>query len=490
MLIAEPIASALLLVAAGILLGASVLIGRFFDRWGVPAALLFLLLGVLAGSEGVGRIPFDDYELAYRLGTTALVLILFDGGLNTRVASLRRAVAPASVLATVGVAITAALVALFARLIGLSWGEAVLLGAVVSSTDAAAVFAILRGGGIHLRDRLGSTIEFESGANDPMAVILTAAITLHLLGQQTVGWSLLWAVPIQLVLGAAMGFAIGYLGRVVLLRARLSTAGLFPALTLGLAFLAYGAATLINGSGFLAVYVAAIVIGNGPIPYANGLRRIHDSIAWICQIGMFLMLGLLVFPSQLLPNFWVGLGIALFLAFVARPIAAAICLAPFRFAKKEIGFVGWVGLRGAVPIILATFPVLRGAPGALEVFNVVFFVVLVNALLPGATVRRVARWLKLEREQPPTPNAAIEINSMQPLKGEVLRFYIDPSLAVSGASLSQIHFPEGAGAVLVVRGDELLAARGGTTLQPGDHVYVFCRPEDRPYMELLFGRAG
>lgn len=490
MLIAEPIASALLLVAAGILLGASVLIGRFFDRWGVPAALLFLLLGVLAGSEGVGRIPFDDYELAYRLGTTALVLILFDGGLNTRVSSLRRAVAPASVLATVGVAITAALVALFARLIGLSWGEAVLLGAVVSSTDAAAVFAILRGGGIHLRDRLGSTIEFESGANDPMAVILTAAITFHLLGQQPVGWSLLWAVPIQLVLGVAMGFAIGYLGRVVLLRARLSTAGLFPALTLGLAFLAYGAATLINGSGFLAVYVAAIIIGNGPIPYANGLRRIHDAVAWVCQIGMFLMLGLLVFPSQLLPKFWVGLGIALFLAFVARPIAVAICLAPFRFGKKEAAFVGWVGLRGAVPIILATFPVLRGAPGAVEVFNIVFFVVLVNALLPGATVRRVARWLNLERDEPPTPNAAIEINSMQPLKGEVLRFFIDPTLAVSGATLSQIHFPEGAGAVLVVRGDELLAARGGTTLQPGDHVYVFCRPEDRPYMELLFGRAG
>jgi cell volume regulation protein A len=490
MLIAEPIATALLLVAAGILLGASVLIGRFFDRFGVPVALLFLVLGVLAGSEGIGRIPFDNYELAYRLGTTALVLILFDGGLNTRISSLRRAVAPASVLATVGVAITAALVALFARLIGLSWGEALLLGAVVSSTDAAAVFAILRGGGIHLRDRLGSTIEFESGANDPMAVILTAAITLHLIGQETFGWSLLWAVPVQLVLGVAMGVAIGYLGRVVLLRARLSTAGLFPALTLGLAFLAYGAATLINGSGFLAVYVAAIVIGNGPIPYANGLRRIHDAIAWLSQIGMFLMLGLLVFPSQLLPKFWIGLAIALFLAFIARPVAVAICLAPFRFAKKEAAFVGWVGLRGAVPIILATFPVLRGAPGALEVFNVVFFVVLVNALLPGATVRRVARWLNLERDEPPTPNAAIEINSMQPLKGEVLRFYIAPSLAVSGATLSQVHFPEGAGAVLVVRGDELLAARGGTTLQPGDHVYVFCRPEDRPYMELLFGRAG
>ncbi|MGP1309084.1 MAG: potassium/proton antiporter [Phycisphaerales bacterium] len=490
MLIAEPIATALLLVAAGILLGASVLIGRFFDRWGVPTALLFLILGVLAGSEGIGNIPFDNYELAYRLGTTALVLILFDGGLNTRLRALRGAVAPAGVLATVGVAMTAALVAGFARLLGLPWGEALLVGAVVSSTDAAAVFAVLRGGGIRLRDRLGSTLELESGVNDPMAVILTAAITLHLIGQQTFGWSLLWMVPVQLILGGATGVAVGYLGRVVLLRARLSTAGLFPALTLGLAFLAYGAATLVNGSGFLAVYIAALVLGNGPIPYANGLRRIHDAVAWLSQIGMFLMLGLLVFPSQLLPKVWVGLAIALFLAFVARPTAAAICLAPFRFPRKEVAYVGWVGLRGAVPIILATFPVLRGAPLALDVFNIVFFVVLVNAIAPGATVRRLTKKWKLERQEPPTPNAAIEINSMQPLKGEVLRFYIDPALAVCGATLSQVRFPEGAGAVLVVRENELLAARGSTKMLAGDHVYVFCRPEDRAYMELLFGRAG
>jgi cell volume regulation protein A len=488
--IAEPIATALLLVAAGVLLGASVLIGRFFDRWGVPTALLFLILGVLAGSEGLGNIPFDNYELAYRLGTVALILILFDGGMNTRLRSLKGAIAPAGVLATAGVAMTAGLVALFARLLGMPWGEALLVGAVVSSTDAAAVFAVLRGGGIRLRDRLGSTIELESGINDPMAVILTAAITLHLVGQQTFGWQLVWMVPMQLALGGAMGVACGYLGRVVMLRVRLSTAGLFPALTLGLAFLAYGAATLVQGSGFLAVYVAALVIGNGPIPYANGLRRIHDAIAWLSQIGMFLMLGLLVFPSQLLPKFWVGLAIALFLACVARPIAVALCLAPFRFPKKDVAYVGWVGLRGAVPIILATFPVLRGAPMALDVFNIVFFVVLFNAIAPGSTVRRLTRFWKLEREEPPTPNAAIEINSMQPLKGEVLRFYIDTSLAVCGAKLSEVRFPEGAGAVLVVRGDELIAARGGTTLTEGDHVYVFCRPEDRPYMELLFGRAG
>lgn len=490
MQIAEPIATALLLVAGGILLGASVLIGRFFDRFGVPVALLFLLLGVLAGSEGIGRIPFSDFELAYRLGTTALVLILFDGGLNTRLGALRGAIAPASILATLGVALTAALLALFARLIGLPWEQALLIGAVVSSTDAAAVFTVLRSGGVKLQERLASTIEFESGANDPMAVILTAAITLHLVGQQQVGWGLLWAVPMQLLLGAAMGIACGYLGRVVLLRVRVSTAGLFPPLTLGLAFLAYGAATLINGSGFLAVYIAGIVLGNGPIPYANGLRRVHDAVAWLCQIGMFLMLGLLVFPSQLLKVAGVGLAIGLFLAFVARPLAVLACVWPFGFRTRETALISWVGLRGAVPIILATFPVLRGAPGAVEVFNIIFFVVLVSAVTPGATVRRVARWLGLERVEPPTPNAAIEINSMQPLKGEVLGFYIDPSLAVCGATLSQVRFPEGSGVVLVVRGDELVAARGGTTLHAGDHVYVFCRPEDRAYMELLFGKAG
>lgn len=487
--LAEPLATAVLLVVFGVLLAMCVLLGRWFERLGVPIALLTLGLGMLAGSEGVGGMAFANYGLAYRLGTAALVLILFDGGLNTPLQALRRAIVPASLLATVGVVLTAGLCAFGGWLFGLPWPVALLVGAIVSSTDAAAVFSILRGGGIRLRERLGLTLELESGGNDPMAVILTAAVTASLLGERGLGWHLAWLVPVQLGVGLGVGLAIGGLGRLVVSRVRLTTAGLFPAFTTGLAFLAYGAATLVQGSGFLAVYVAALVFGNGPLPYAQGLRRIHDALAWLCQVTMFLMLGLLVFPHELVPKIGVGLGVAAFLTVVARPVAVVLCLLPFRFRPREQVYMAWVGLRGSVPIVLATYPVLLGAPQALEAFNVVFFVVVLNQLVPGSTVRWLAARLGLQRTDPPSPPAALEIHSMGQLQGEVLWFYIDPAVAVCGVPLSEIYFPDGAAAILVVRGSELVAPRGSTTLEAGDHVYVCCRADQRGLIELLFGRA-
>ncbi len=480
--------TALLLGAFGALLLASVALSRGLDRAGVPVALLFLALGMLAGSEGLLGIPFDDYQFAFRVGSLALILILFDGGMNTSYAAVRSAIGPASVLATVGVAITAGLVALAGRALGLPWTLSLLIGAAVSSTDAATVLAVLRGSGLRLRRRLGATLELESGLNDPMAVILTISVTDALLSGAGAGWSLLYLAPMQLLIGAGLGAGVGWLARRLMMRIQLRAVGMYPVITLGVALLAFGGATLLMGSGFLAVYAAALVIGNGEVPYAAALRRIHDAIAWLCQIGMFLMLGLLVFPSQLLPMLLPGLALGFFLAFIARPLAVAICLAPFRFPAKETGYLGWVGLRGAVPIILATFPVLADAPGAKGVFNLVFFTVVVNAIVPGATVRWVTRRLGLEVPETPTPSAVLEVASMRPLKGDLRSYYIDKSLAVCGASLSQVAFPEGAGAALVVRGDELVAARGATALREGDHVYIFCRPEDRAFIELLFGR--
>jgi cell volume regulation protein A len=485
----EPLATAALLVVFGVLLAACVLLGRWFERLGVSIALLSLVLGMLAGSEGVGGVAFDNYGLAYRVGTAALVLILFDGGLNTPLVALRRAVGPAAVLATVGVALTAALCALGGRLVGLPWPIALLVGAIVSSTDAAAVFSILRGGGIRLRERLGLTLELESGGNDPMAVILTATVTAGLLDDGPVGWRLAWSIPLQLAVGLIVGLACGALGRAVVSRVRLTTAGLFPAFTVGLAFFAYGGATATQGSGFLAVYVAALVFGNGPLPYAQGLRRIHDALAWLSQVSMFMMLGLLVFPHALVPKIGVGLGVAAFLTVVARPLAVVSCLLPFRFPVREQVYISWVGLRGSVPIILATYPVLRGAPYAMDAFNVVFFIVVINALVPGATVRWLTRRLGLERSEPPSPPAALEIHSMGKLEGEVLWFYVEPAVAVCGVPLSEIYFPDGAAVILIVRGKELVAPRGNTTLDIGDHVYVCCRSADRAEIELLFGRA-
>jgi potassium/hydrogen antiporter len=485
----EPAATALLITTWGILLAVSVLFGRVSQRAGVPVALLFILVGILSGSEGIGGIPFDDYHFAFRIGYFALALILFDGGLNTPWDAVRRYWAPAGVLATIGVVLTSGLVALAARLMGLDWPEALILGAVVSSTDAAAVFSILRGSGLHLKRRVGVTLELESGLNDPVAVILTTTLTANLWRTEAVsGWTVAAEVLIQLIAGAAAGLAIAWAGRPLLGRLRLVSGGLYPALTLAIAFLAFGVATLIHGSGFLAVYLAGLVLGNSELPYKAALLRVHDALAWLSQIGMFLILGLLVYPSRLMDVAPIGLGVALLLAFVLRPASVALCLLPFKYPAKEVAFIGWVGLRGAVPIVLGTFPILADAPGAERIFNLVFFLVVVSALVPGGTVAWVARRLRLESAEPPAPQAVMAIESRQPLRGELLSFYIDEALIVSGVALSDLDFPEDASVALIVRGDQLVAPRGSTVLRPGDHVYVIAREEDRPLIQLIFGR--
>jgi cell volume regulation protein A len=486
----EPLATALLLAVFGVLLILSVAFSRATERFPAPVALFFLAVGMLAGSEGIGGIAFEDYGIAFRLGTVALVLILFDGGLNTPLSSMRTALRPAGVLATAGVLGTAALVGAAGRALGLPWPQALLLGAIVSSTDAAAVFSVLRGSGIHLKRRVGTTLEIESGINDPMAVILTLAMTAYLAAPaQASAAGFAWDVAVQIVVGSAAGAAIGYGGRVLLRRLRLAVGGLYPALTLALAFLAFGVPTLLGGSGFLAVYVAALLIGNGRLPFRPGLLRVHDALAWLSQIVMFLMLGLLVFPSRLGEVALPGLALAVFLAVVARPVVVALCLAPFRdYRPHDVAYVGWVGLRGAVPIVLATMPVMAGAPGATRVFDIVFFIVVVNAVIPGATVPWVTRRLGLESGGPPPPGAVLEIASLQPLDGRVLSYYIDRALSVAGVALRDLPFPEGSAAVLVVRGRQILAPRGNTVLTPGDHVYLLAREEDLPTLHLMFGR--
>jgi cell volume regulation protein A len=488
--IAEPFATALLLTTFGILLATSILFGRVSERIGVPIVLIFLVIGVIAGSEGLGGIEFADYEFAYRVGTAALVLILFDGGLNTSMGAMRSVLWPASVLATLGVIGTTVLVALCARLLGIDWPIALLIGAVVSSTDAAAVFAVLRGSGLNLKRRLGSTLEVESGVNDPMAVILTMVLTASLVeGRTTPDWTSFGVEIVgQIVLGLGGGVLVGRGGRLVLNRLRLPAGGLYPAFTLALAFLAYGVATLVHGSGFLAVYVAAVILGNGALPYRRSLVRVHDAVAWLSQISMFLILGLLVFPSRLVPVAWTGLALALFLTVVARPIVVALCLAPFGYKPREVGFIGWVGLRGAVPIILSLFPILAGAVGAERMFDLVFFIVVVNAFVPGMSVAWLTRRLGLGAVETPMPPAVLEIESMSPLEGELMSFYVDEALAVVGVPMSELPFPEGSAATLIVRGQQLIAPKGQTELLVGDHVYVFARPADRPFIQLMFGR--
>jgi cell volume regulation protein A len=486
---AEPLSTAIFLAVFGTLLVASVIFSRATERFPVPVALIFLLIGMLAGSEGIGRIPFEDYGVAYRLGTIALALILFDGGLNTSSSAVRRVAAPAGVLATLGVVGTAGLLAIGAHALGFPWPTAMLLGAVVSSTDAAAVFAVLRGSGIHLQRRVGATLEVESGANDPMAVILTMLVTESLLAPTgIVWWRIGLTVVMQIVIGGVLGAAIGYGTRLMLARTQLTAAGLYAVLLFGVAFLAFALPTLVFGSGFLAVYVAGIVLGNGQLPYKAGLLRVHDALAWLSQVTMFLVLGLLSFPSRLIEVAAVGLVLAAFLTFVARPVVVWLCLLPFRYPAREITYIAWVGLRGAVPIVLATFPVLAGAPGALRVFDIVFFVVVASAIIPGATVSWMTKKLALQSAQPPGPQAVLAIESMQPLNGEVMSFYVDEALSVCGAPLADIPFPDGTSVTLIVRGRELIAPKGNTVLLAGDHVYIFTHSEERSLIQLMFGR--
>jgi cell volume regulation protein A len=487
---AEPNATALLAALLGLLLGVSVLSSRASESTGVPAVLLFLGVGMLAGSDGILGVHFDDYALAFRLGTFALVMILFDAGLNTPISRVRAVWGPATALATGGVLITALLVGVGGRLLGLPWDIALLLGAIVSSTDSAATFSVLRGRGLALQGRVRATLEVESGVNDPLAVLLTLALTAALVpGHGAISWpAVVGNAALQLVVGAVVGGVAGLGGAAMLRRVRLQVTGLYPVMTMALGLLTFGLATLVQGSGFLAAYVAALVVGNAELPYRSSLARVHDAIAWLCQIGMFLVLGLLVYPTRLLEVAPLGLAVALILSLVARPVAVFLSLAPFRLPRRETAFLAWAGLRGAVPIILATFPVLQGVPGAARLFDLTFFVVVVSALLTAGTIPAVMRRLGLESDEPPAPTAVLEIVSTHPLSGALMSFYVDDALDITGVPLSELPFPDGTAVTLIVRNEAILVPKGQTTLEAGDHVYVATEPGDRAFVQLLFGR--
>lgn len=476
-----------LILLGGILTLLGILSSKISSRASVPVLVLFLGLGMLAGSEGIGGIEFEDYRLSHAVGTLALALILFDGGLRTPVSALRAAWRPAVLLATLGVAVTALITGLAAAwMVGLPLLHGLLLGAIVSSTDAAAVFAILRGQGVRLPPRLGSTLEVESGSNDPMAIFLTVGIISVILGERAPGLPLVLFFLQQMALGGLVGWATGWLGSRLMNRVHLDAAGLYPILAGTIGLLAFGLAELMGGNGFLAIYLSGIVMGNAPLVFRRGILLFHDGAAWMAQIAMFVLLGLLSFPSALLAVAPQGLALAGVLTFVARPAMVFTLLAPFGFRLRERVLLSWAGLKGAVPIILAIYPLLAGVENGRLLFDLVFFTVLVSALSQGWSLPLVAARLGLQRPAEPAPPVSLDITSLQHVDADIVEYTVTGESRAAGMRVADLPFPDGALVAMVAREQRTVPPGGATVLLPGDFVFVIMNRDLRPLVDRLF----
>jgi cell volume regulation protein A len=474
-----------LLVGALILLVA-LLLGAASSRVGLPFLLVFLVVGMLAGEDGPGGIAFDDYGLSFLVGNLALAVILLDGGLRTRFAIFRVGLRPALVLATAGVVLTAALVAACAAwLFDLEWRLAALLGAIVGSTDAAAVFALLKTAGVRLGDRIAATLEIESGANDPMAVFLTVGlIGLVFAPADEPVAQLAFGLATQFGIGAGVGIAFGHVAGRLLPRVRVGP-GLDALLVSAGGVSVFALTNTIGGSGFLAVYLTGVMIANAPVRTSDDLLRAMDGMAWLAQSGMFLLLGLLVTPHELTPLLVPALGVAAFLMLVARPAAVWACLAPFRFPAREIWYVGWIGLRGAVPIVLAIFPLLAGVAGAKLLFNVAFVVVLVSLLAQGTTVGVAARALGVALPRRGEPLARVQLTGGAG-HHELMEFDVEADSPVCGVPLALVDLPPPARAVSVMRAGQPLAPDDAGPLQARDVVAILAAEPAVGRLEEMF----
>jgi potassium/hydrogen antiporter len=476
-----------IILVTGILLLLGIVSSKFSTRFGVPVLVLFLLLGMLAGSEGLGGIAFEDYGLAHAVGSLALALILFDGGLSTTLGGIRIVWRPALVLATFGVLATALVTGWVASwVLGVPLLHGLLLGSIIGSTDAAAVFAVLRSGGVALPERLQATLEVESGSNDPMAIFLTIGCIHVITGQMEFGPDLVLLFVKQMSIGGFMGLIGGYAAVSAVNRINLEIGGLYPVLATAFALLIFGVAARFEGSGFLAVYLAGIVIGNRRVVFKRGILMFHDALAWLSQITMFVLLGLLSFPSRLWAVAGQGLLITVVLCFVARPAAVALSLFPFRFKYRELVFLSWVGLKGAVPITLATFPLLYGIPEASLIFNVVFFVVVVSALVQGWSLPVVAKRLGLALPARPAPPVSLEISSLRHAEGDIVDYTVSKDSRAAGRLVRELALPDGVVIALIARNERLIPPQGRTRIEPGDHVIVVLRPDIRPLVNRVF----
>jgi potassium/hydrogen antiporter len=463
-----------------------VLTTRFSTRLGVPSLIFFIMVGMVMGSDVLGIIYFDNAAVAQMIGVIALVIILFEGGLQTNLKDVRPVIIPSLSLATFGVLITSGIIAVAAKMIlDLDWLEAILFGAIVGSTDAAAVFAVLKGHNIS--SKLGSTLEAESGSNDPMAVFLTVAMIELITIPDASILKLIVDFFLQMGLGLILGVIFGKVAVKALNSINLDSSGLYPVFATAFALLTYGVTTFLNGSGLLAVYIAAIIIGNAEIAYRHSIFRFTEGFAWMMQILMFVILGLLVFPSELFnPAILIqGILISLILMLVARPVAVFLSTIKMNYSQKERVFLSWAGLKGAVPIILATFPLLAGIEGSHQIFNVVFFVVLTSALIQGATIPMLANKLGLNGPKKTVPMQSLELISLGKADAEMIEYEMESDSAIVGKTLMEIHFPEGTLVNAIIRNGKLIAPTGNTVILAGDFLYILSGRKNKPKLKKL-----
>jgi cell volume regulation protein A len=473
-----------LILIVGALLAAGIVGALLAERMRIPGLLLFLGLGMLAGSEGIGGIEFSDTELARTLGTIALVLILFEGGLTAGWSEIRPVLGTAISLATVGTVLTAVGAGFAAELIfGLSTLEGMLIGAAVAATDSAAIFAVLRRS--TLKKRLARSLEGESGMNDPVALLLMIGFIEWI---QSPGYGpadMALQLALKLAIGTVVGVALGKLAVAALDRVRLPTDGIYPVATIAIAALAYGLAEVAHGSGLFATYLTALALGSSNMPARRTVVAFHEGVGWVAQIGLFILLGLLVFPATLGDVALEGLALSGVLIFLARPAAAFVATAFSQLGLRERAMLGWAGLRGATPIWLATFPVVAGVGAGQELFSIVFFVVVSSTLVQGASFEPLAARLGLTTDEPALPKRLLESGRIRRLGGDVVSYRLRPGAAAAGHLVRELGLPREALLNVIVRDGRAIPPRGSTEVREGDELHILVRGELRDEVEDL-----
>ncbi len=462
-----------LILLTSILLFLSILASKTSGRLGVPSLIIFLVIGMLVGVDGILGIPFNDFEAIRKIGTVALIFILFSGGLDTKMESAAPVMWKGVSLASLGVFLTAGVTGLFVwKFTDFSMIEGLLLGSIISSTDAAAVFSILRSKGIGLRGRLRPLLELESGSNDPMAYFLTISF-VQLSLSETIG---VWHIALQFVIQMSLGFGYGYIfGKIAVWtinKIKLDYDGLYPVLIMAVVLFSFAFSAYSFGNGFLTVYVVGVMLGNSSFIHKKSLTKFYDGQAWLMQIVMFIALGFLVNPSEVVPVIGIGMLVSLVLIFVARPVGVFVSLIPFRMKFREKLFISWVGLRGAVPIIFATIPVTAGLESSMLIFNIIFFVVITSVALQGTTLMVIARWLKLDKRVEAARRYPLELEMTEGFKNELVEVSIPEDCPQANKRIVEIGFPRNALIVMIERNKQYITPNGNTIIKPGDNLLV------------------